>query len=441
MNKAGTKSKRNSSNARFSSEELFDVHHGDARTLSKRLPDKCVDVTVTSPPYFDMKDYGVSNQIGFGQDYETYLNDLQKIFSEVFRATKDHGSLWIVIDSFRTNQEVIPLPFDLAAQLKPTGWVLRDVIIWKKERTLPWSHKGTTRKIFEYVMVFSKSSEPFQYYPDRHRDTSDLKRWWVRYPERYNPKGKSLEEIWCYDIPTQGSWGKSYVQHFCPLPSQLVSRIISLTSNPDDVVLDPFSGSGTVPAEAALLNRKYVGFELNKRYISMFHKYLQEQTKLRPLQTKSTPQDSVIENFEQTILDLRTLKFARLLYRALEKELELGISQIFARNLPTKITLPNKIIAAEFIVHGIKASKVNAAKEFLEKLCQKAPLSKFGIEQKITFINKLEELPNLYKTKKLYLYSRTNSHQYADTCKWKDLPNITHPLISTIEVSVEEPDD
>lgn len=440
MKKTGAKNNQ-SSNMRFTPEELYDVHHGDARSLAKCLPDQCIDVTVTSPPYFDMKDYGVKNQIGFGQDYETYLNDLQKVFSEVFRATKDHGSLWIVIDSFRSNQEVVPLPFDLAAQLKTAGWRLRDVIIWKKERTLPWAHKGATRKIFEYVMVFAKSSKPFQYYPDRHRDTSDLKRWWVRYPERYNPKGKSLEEIWCYDIPTQGSWGKSYVQHFCPLPSQLVSRIISLTSNPGDVVLDPFSGSGTVPAEAALLNRQYVGFELNRRYITMFRKHLQEQTKLRLNQSKNAPQDSVIENFEQTILDLRALKYARLLCRALEKESEYGNAQLFVHHLRTKTTLPNKLISAGFIVCGVKSNKVETAKELLEKLCLKAPLSKFGIEQKISFISKLEELPDIFKTKKLYLYSQTNSHQYSNTCKWKDLPNIKHPLISTIEASVEEPDD
>lgn len=436
-NKSGNASSKNT----FSMGEMFDVHHGDARALSKRLPDDCVDVTITSPPYFDMKDYGVENQIGFGQDYKTYLNDLQKVFSEVFRATKEQGSLWIVIDSFRSNQEVIPLPFDLAAQLKEAGWILRDVIIWKKERTLPWSHKGTTRKIFEYVMAFAKSGNLFKYYPDRHRDTSDLKRWWVRYPERYNPKGKSLEEIWSYDIPTQGSWGKSYVQHFCPLPSELVSRIISLTTDPGDVVLDPFTGSGTVPAEASLLNRKHIGFELNGRYITMFRKHLHEQSRNRPALFDNTQQESVIENFEQTILELRTLKFARLLCRALEKELGLGNPRIFTRQLRDKTTSPHKLIVAEFIVYGIKSNKVKAAKELLEGLCQKAPLSKFGIEQRISYINDFEELPNIYQTKKLYLYSKTNSHQYSSTCKWKDLPNTKYPLISTIEASVEEPDD
>jgi len=441
MTKAKKLNGHTSSKTIFTTEEMFDVHHGDARTLSKRLPDESVDLTITSPPYSDMKDYGVQNQIGFGQDYMTYLADLQKVFSEVFRATKKQGSLWIVIDSFRRDQVVIPLPFDLAAQLKETGWILRDVIIWKKERTLPWTHKGTTRKIFEYVMVFAKSSNPFKYYPDRHRDTSDLKRWWVRYPERYNPKGKSLEEIWSYDIPTQGSWGKTYVQHFCPLPSELVSRIISLTTNPGDVVLDPFAGSGTVPAEASLLNRQYIGFELNGQYIKMFRKHLQEKSSNRPVLTDRIQQQSATENFEQTILDLRTLKFARLLYRMLAKDSKLGEPKVFTRHLRNQVALPHKLIVAEFIVYGIKPNKVKATKELLEELCLKPPLSKFGIEQQISFISNFEELSNSYQTRKLYLYSQTNSHQYSGTCKWKDLPNTKHPLISTIEAFVEEPDD
>lgn len=196
---------------------LDTVHVGDARTVIRNIPDSLVNLTVTSPPYFDLKDYGMPSQIGYGQEYDDYLKDLARVFAEIYRVTRADGSLWVVIDTFRKGQEVLTLPFDLAAHLKPTGWVLRDIIIWKKERTLPWAHAGSTRKIFEYILVFSKGTNSFRYDHDKYRDTSDLKKWWVRYPERYNPKGKSLEEIWSYDIPTQGSWGDKYVRHFCPL--------------------------------------------------------------------------------------------------------------------------------------------------------------------------------------------------------------------------------
>lgn len=428
------------SEAVFSTAHMFDVHCGDARTLSERLPDESIDLTITSPPYSNMKDYGVPNQIGFGQDYKSYLNDLQKVFHEIFRATKRQGSLWIVIDSFRNNHEVIPLPFDLAAKLKATGWVLRDVIIWKKERTLPWAHKGATRKIFEYVMVFAKTGNIFRYYPDRQRDTSELKRWWVRYPERYNPKGKSLEEIWSYDIPTQGSWGKSYVQHFCPLPSELVSRIISLTTNPGDVVLDPFSGTGTVPAAASLLNRHYVGFELNHKYIRMFREHIKRASRNSSVQSSAIRQQTDIKSFEKTILELRILKFARLLLRALKNRLLSSKLRVFARQLRVRACQPHKLLVAEFVVYGVSSRLAKAEKSFLDKLCLKPPLSKFGIEQKIVFISELEALPRTYHTKKLYLYTISNSHQHSGACKWKDLNNVKHPLVSTIKAFVEEPD-
>lgn len=184
---------------------LFKVHHKDARELAEIVPPDTVDLTVTSPPYFDLKDYGSEKQIGYGQDYKTYLDDLRKVFEKVHIVTKSHGSLWIVIDSFRRYQELLPLPFDLASELKKVGWTLQDVIIWKKERTLPWLKHGATRNIFEYILVFSKAGQKHKYYPDRLREIEELKHWWVKYPERYNPKGKSLEEIWTFDIPTQYS--------------------------------------------------------------------------------------------------------------------------------------------------------------------------------------------------------------------------------------------
>ena len=202
--------------------EFFDkVHIGDARSLAKKLATESVDVTITSPPYFDMKDYGRPNQIGFGQSYEEYLTDLSTVFTEIFRATKPSGSLWIIVDTFRKGQEVVPLPFDLATRLKISGWTLRDIVIWKKERTVPWSHTGATKRIFEYILVFSKGTNTFKYDQDKFREVTDLKHWWVRYPERYNPRGKAPEEIWSYDIPVQGSWGDHYVRHFCPLPTTL----------------------------------------------------------------------------------------------------------------------------------------------------------------------------------------------------------------------------
>jgi len=261
---------------------LFTIHNKDSRTLDKTIKEALVDVTITSPPYFDLKDYGHKKQIGYGQEYNKYLSDLAKVFSKVFAVTKDSGSLWVVIDSFKRDGEIVPLPFDFAAKLKKIGWKLQDIIIWHKDKTVPWTNGGVTRNIFEYILVFSKTSK-FKYNPDSVRSCEGLKKWWVKYPERYHPKGKSLEEVWDFPIPVQGSWGTGYIKHFCPLPEALVDRIINLTTDEGDVVLDPFSGSGTVPAQASFRNRKYIGFELNTEYIEMFKSYEKENLEKKAL--------------------------------------------------------------------------------------------------------------------------------------------------------------
>jgi len=188
-----------------------------------------------------------------------------------------------VIDTYKKNGDLVLLPFDLAQRVIKEGWHLREVIIWKKNKTRPWSGKGQFRRIFEYVLFFTKS-DSYKFYIDRIRELHDLKKMYINYPERYNPKGKVPTEVWEYPIPQQGAWGNGYIRHFCPFPRELVQRIILLTTNRNNIVMDPFAGSGTVLFEAEILNRKYIGFELNKTYIKMFkqhlHKNLEKEKKI-----------------------------------------------------------------------------------------------------------------------------------------------------------------
>ncbi|GAI89258.1 unnamed protein product, partial [marine sediment metagenome] len=83
-------------------DEIIDHYHIlDARRIGELLPDKkCIDVTITSPPYWNLKDYGYKGQIGFGQDYERYLSDIQSVFDTIYKRTKSTGSLWVVSDTF-----------------------------------------------------------------------------------------------------------------------------------------------------------------------------------------------------------------------------------------------------------------------------------------------------------------------------------------------------
>ena len=135
------------------------VHNIDSRKISSIIPKKpLIQTTITSPPYFDMKDYGVDGQVGYGQKYEDYLEDLKNIFAQVHSFTKKDGTLWIIIDTFKRNNTVVTLPFDLVARLKETGWLLQEIIIWKKDKTVPWSSNGFMQRKFEYILFFSKSA-------------------------------------------------------------------------------------------------------------------------------------------------------------------------------------------------------------------------------------------------------------------------------------------
>eukprot|EP01132_Coremiostelium_polycephalum_P015967 gene15967-19238_t len=293
-------------------EELYKIHKIDARNINSVVTSPIVDVTITSPPYFDMKDYGYNEQIGYGQSYDEYLEDLFTVFSNVFDCTKDTGTLWVIIDAFRKNGETIPLPFDFANKIKTIGWKLKEIIIWGKDKTVPWSHKGQMRSSFEYILMFSKS-ENYNFYIDKVRDYEALKKWWVKYPERYNPRGKTPEAIWNFDIPVQGSWGKGYIKHFCPLPEEMIAQILKLTTLEGDVVLDPFSGSGAVLSKADNMKRKFIGTELNPEYINMFENYLLQTGTQKRHEYETDEKNLLTQNkFEKLILELRALKYARL---------------------------------------------------------------------------------------------------------------------------------
>lgn len=399
------------------------IQNIDSRNLISILPkDNLVQTTITSPPYFDMKDYGVENQIGFGQSYENYLNDLQSVFKQVLQRTKDDGTLWIVIDAFKREGSIVPLPFDLANKLKEIGWHFQDVIIWKKDKTVPWSTNGFVQKKIEYILFFSKQKK-YKYNKDviRVYDTQHLKQWWIKYPERYNPKGKVLDQVWEFPIPVQGSWGNEYVRHFCPLPQKMVATMILLTTNENDIVLDPFAGSGAVIAQSAYMKRKFIGAELNPQYVKHANEYLEKTLHDGLYEYENSILHSNQDEFENVIWNLRALKYGRVLLKNIETRTKFNLRLIVKLLEQTEDKLH---VEYTFIT---ELQNIDVCDNFVREIIANPPLTKFGIIPHVEYTESDDNLEDLCA------YSLTNTSKYLSN---KEISKAK--IYSKIKVNIEE---
>jgi len=348
-------------------DDLFEIHQQDSRKLEETLrgfdevPDEgsFVDATLTSPPYFDLKNYGyeAEEQLGQGGSYDQYLEEMREVCQQVYNVTKDSGTLWVVVNTFKNNGEIVQLPNDIASicqnlsgidqcpecgsslrldqlnhQLicrecdythnrKSDSWLLQDIVIWNKTRALPYNSDGQFRNVFEYILCFSKT-DSFEFDVDKTRiaDPTQFKQWWVEYPERYHPRGKVPDNIWEHVTPPQGSFGGiESLDHPAPFPTALVERILRLTTNQDSIVLDPFAGSGTVPAVADIMGRRSIGFELSPKYCEAYDSVKDEISEKYGdrLRSQTTEQQ---EDLAKVIGSLRQIKHTRELLRKHGKE-------------------------------------------------------------------------------------------------------------------------
>ncbi|RNI12407.1 site-specific DNA-methyltransferase [Methanohalophilus sp. RSK] len=416
------------------------VYNIDARYLFKVVQEKIIDVTITSPPYFDLKDYGVDEQIGKGQSYTDYLNDLNRIFTHVYNITKDTGSLWVVLDTFKKNGEVCPLPFHFAEEMRKIGWLFQDIIIWDKVKTVPWSQKGQTKKRYEYILLFSKSKE-YKYHLNRGREhrPENLKEWWIKYPERYNPRGKAPEEIWDFPIPNQGSWSNGCINHFCPFPLEMIERMLELTSDEGDVILDPFAGSGSVLIQSNLMKRNYIGFELNKSYVNKLNQNM--NIIMDQMYNNLNGNNKEVNNkfnFYETIIKLRILKYARIMAKKIDINFPRMVDCIYVTQ-STKKPIENNIYShANYTIYlssNKKQTSIDDLKSYVHDITNRKPLSKFGISPSIKFSF---ERPStqLNKKVKIYEYTKLNTHMYKKMYDYQDSDHLL--ILSPIKMYINE---
>jgi DNA modification methylase len=237
------------------------------------LEDKSVSLMVTSPPYNIDINYGnkwVDGKIvnSKGKKYtdniveEEYRLMLKKVIEETKRVLKDDGQLWFNIKNRYNNDNMTP-PFWIMEYFQ--DMYLKNIIIWNFD----WG--GSTNKRFcsryEYVFFFTKHKSNYTF------NLEDVKIPALNYrPDRYKSQLKNPTDVWKMSLVSGNSQERT--EHPAQYPEELIERIIKAGTNPGDLVLDPFMGSGTTAVVAKKLGRDYVGYETEEEFIKISEKRL-----------------------------------------------------------------------------------------------------------------------------------------------------------------------
>lgn len=253
------------------------IFHSSSESM-KELKDKSVDLMVTSPPYNINISYGNKWENGKktstkGKKYEDNLKEeeyrlmLQKVIEETKRVLKDDGQIWFNIKNRYDDGNMVP-PFWVMEYFQ--DMFLKNVIIWNFD----WG--GSTPKRFcsryEYVFFFTKHKDKYTFNLD------DVKIPALNYrPDRYKSQLKNPSDVWKISLVSGNSSERT--DHPAQYPEELIQRIIKTGTNPGDLILDPFMGSGTTAVCAQNLDRNYVGYETEKEFINIAMKRLENGKK------------------------------------------------------------------------------------------------------------------------------------------------------------------
>lgn len=236
----------------------------------KEVADSSVHLIVTSPPYWQLKDYGAQNQIGFDDSYEEYINNLNLVWSECYRVLHSGCRLCINIgDQFARSvyygrYKVIPIRTEIIKFCETIGFDYMGAIIWQKPTTMnttggatvmgsfPYPRNGIIKIDYEFILIFKKYGEP----PKVSKEVKE--------------SSKLSNEEW--NEYFSGHWnfnGERQVGHLAMFPEELPKRLIKMFSFVGDTVLDPFLGSGTTILAAKNLDRNSIGYEINEKYLPL----------------------------------------------------------------------------------------------------------------------------------------------------------------------------
>lgn len=293
------------------------ILEGDSLNVLKTLPEKSINMCMTSPPYWALRDYGVKGQLGLEPTFDEYINNLCDIFDEVKRVLRDDGTLWVNLgdtyygggnnrgynspiskiqagnrgslgqvqmkwDNSYKAKCLVMIPFRFAIEMVNRGWILRNTIIWHKNNCMPHSVKDRFTVDFEYLFFFSKNKnyyfkQQLEKAKWKEEKRAGLGRLHYR-GKRQGQKGTGQENfVHIVDMRNKRTtWTinpKPFKEaHFATYPKKLCETPISAGCPPGGIVLDPFMGSGTTGIVALEQGKDFIGIELNKEYIEIAKK-------------------------------------------------------------------------------------------------------------------------------------------------------------------------
>jgi len=258
--------KKNQIGKKVNSKHL--IINGDSRYMGE-LNNESVHLVITSPPYWQLKDYGTEDQIGFNDSYESYINNLNLVWKESYRVLHTGCRLCINIgDQFARSvyygrYKVIPIRTEIIKFCERIGFDYMGAIIWQKVTTtnttggatvmgsFPYPRNGILKLDYEFILIFKKNGIA----PKVSKENKEL--------------SKMTTEEW--NTYFQGHWnfsGAKQDSHIAMFPEELPKRLIKMFSFVGDTILDPFLGSGTTSLAAKNLNRNSVGYEINSEFIA-----------------------------------------------------------------------------------------------------------------------------------------------------------------------------
>lgn len=250
------------------------IINSDSRKMLE-VADSSTQLVVTSPPYWQLKDYGSSDQIGFNDSYEEYINNLNLVWKECYRVLENGCRLCVNIgDQFARSvyygrYKVIPIRTEIIKFCETIGFDYMGAIIWQKVTTcnttgggavmgsFPYPRNGILKLDYEFILLFKKGGKPRKVCGEQKEASKMTTEEWNQY----------FSGHWNFAGEKQG-------QHLAMFPEELPRRLIKMFTYVGETVVDPFLGSGTTSLAAKNLGRNSIGYEINKDFIPI----IQERT-------------------------------------------------------------------------------------------------------------------------------------------------------------------